>query len=78
MRPVEVYLSFFTEVHKGQDFEDIKEMLKEFKVEYILDQKSEQLFYLEKVNDILPMNMGLDVWFSQHSEFQAKQIEMKK
>ena len=30
MRPVDVNLSFFTEVHKGNDFEDVKEMLRDF------------------------------------------------
>ncbi len=42
IRPVDVCLSFFTEVHKGQDFEDIKDMLTDFKTEVVfLNQKSE-------------------------------------
>ena len=61
MDPENVSLSFFTEVHRGNDYKEFKDLLLRYKQEFIQkDQQHCELLYLEKTREIFPVNPILD------------------
>lgn len=66
-RPIDIHVTFMTEVHRSKGFEDIKELLKDFQTEYVDVNQSLKVddLYLQNLADVLPYNYGLEILFSR-------------
>ncbi|KRX06516.1 hypothetical protein PPERSA_05129 [Pseudocohnilembus persalinus] len=58
-----VQLSVFTEVHRGRGFEDIEQIIQKEGANFEISEESkiEDNLYIEKYNDIIPVNYGLQL-----------------